>query len=74
MLCLCKQENICMSTLLHVSLRKSIPEIGVKFLVFFNFFINFFYENINQEHNLLSDCAFRCMLWKLYVRLLCLRS
>ena len=32
-------------------------EIGVKLLVFFTFFINFFYENINQEHNLLPDCA-----------------
>ena len=42
MSCLCKQENICMSFLLHVSLRKSTPEIGVKFLVFFTFFINFF--------------------------------
>ena len=27
MLCLCKQENICMSVLLHVSLRKSAPGI-----------------------------------------------
>ena len=42
MLCLCKQEKICMSFLLHVSVRKSTPEIGVKFLVFFTFFINFF--------------------------------
>ena len=31
-----------MSVLLHVSLRKSTPEVGVKFLVFFTFFINFF--------------------------------
>ena len=30
-----------MSFLLHVSLRKSTPEIGGKFLVFFTFFINF---------------------------------
>ena len=38
-------------------LEKSIPEIEIKLLVFFTFFINFFYENINQEHNLLPDCA-----------------
>ena len=31
-----------MSVLLHVSLRKRTPGIGVKFLVFFTFFINFF--------------------------------
>ena len=31
-----------MSFLLHVSLRKSTPESGVKFLVFFTFFVNFF--------------------------------
>ena len=43
LLCLCKQANIYMSVMLqHVSLRKSTPEIGVKFLVFFTFFINFF--------------------------------
>ena len=56
MLWLCKQANICISILLHVSLRKRTPDIGVKFFVFFTFFIN--YENINQEHNLLPDCAF----------------
>ena len=37
MLCLCKQANICMSVLLHVSLRKMTPESGVKFLVFYTF-------------------------------------
>ena len=41
-ICLCKLANICMGVLLHVSLRKSTPEIGVKFLVYFTFFINFF--------------------------------
>ena len=52
---LCKQANICVSVSLHVSLRKSTPEIGVKFLGFFSFFI---YENVNQEYNLLLGCAF----------------
>ena len=42
MLCLFKQENICMSVLLHIGLRKSTPEIGVKFLLFFTFSINYF--------------------------------
>ena len=28
-------------------------------MVLLTFFINFFNENINQEHNLLPDCAFR---------------
>ena len=37
--------------------EKKYPEIGVK-LVFFTFLINFFCGNINQEHNLLPDCAF----------------
>ena len=37
--------------------EKSTSETGVKLLVFFAFFITFFYQNINQEHNLLSDCA-----------------
>ena len=64
---LCKQANICVSVLLHVSLRKSTPEIGVKLLGFFTFFI---YENVNQEYNLLPRCAFGpsiylCMLQKL---------
>ena len=45
-LCLCKQANICINILLHVSLRKSTPEIGVKFFVFFNFFINFFMKTL----------------------------
>ena len=45
MLWLCL-TNICMSVLLHVSLRKSTPEIGVKFLVFFTFFINFFMKTL----------------------------
>ena len=44
-----------MSVLLHLSLRKSTPEIREKFLEFFTFFI---FENINQEYNLLPDCAF----------------
>ena len=41
-----KQANICRSILLHVSLRKSTPEIGVKFFVFFTFFINFFMKTL----------------------------
>ena len=32
-----------------VSTEKSASEIDVKLLVFFTFFVNFFYENINQE-------------------------
>ena len=71
-LCLCKHANICISVLLHVSLRKSIPEIGVKFFVFFTFFINFFYKNINQEHNLLPDCAFGLLMY--VAKLLCQAS
>ena len=47
-----KQKNICVSVLSHVSLRKSTPAIGVKFLRFFTFFM---YENINQEYNLLCQ-------------------
>ena len=58
-LCLCKQANITFLCECFITcLRKSAPEIGVKCLVFFTFFISFFYENINQEHNLLPDCAF----------------
>ena len=54
----------------YVSLRKSTPKIGVKFLVFFTFFINFFYENINQEHYLLQDCAFWAIsLWTYVVKI-----
>ena len=34
-----------------VSTEKSASEIDVKLLVFFTFFVNFFYENINQESN-----------------------
>ena len=41
LLCLCKPANICISVLLHVSLRKSKPETEVKFFVFFTFFIKF---------------------------------
>ena len=44
-ICLCKQANICISVLLHVSLRKSTPEILVKFFVF-TFFINFFKKTL----------------------------
>ena len=44
-ICLCKQANICISVLLHVSLRKSTPEILVKFFVF-TFFINFFMKTL----------------------------
>ena len=53
MLCLCKQENICVSLSLHVSLRKSSPDTGVKSRVFFTFF------TFDQEQNLLPDCGFR---------------
>ena len=38
-----------------ITFEKSASEIGEKLLVFFTFFIIFFYENINQEHNLLPD-------------------
>ena len=53
-------ENICISVSLHVNLRKSTSETGVKLLVFFTFFINFFIKTLisNQEHNLMSDCDF----------------
>ena len=44
-LCLYKQANICISVLLNVSLRKSTPEIRVKFFVF-TFFINFFMKTL----------------------------
>ena len=44
-ICLCKQANICISVLLHVSLRKSTPEILVKFFVF-TFFITFFMKTL----------------------------
>ena len=44
-ICLCKQANICISVLLHVSLRKSTPEILVKFFLF-TFFINFFMKTL----------------------------
>ena len=39
-----KQSKICMSVKLNVSLRKKTSEIRVEFLVFFNFFINFFMQ------------------------------
>ena len=39
-----KQSKICMSVKLNVSLRKNTSEIRVEFLVFFNFFINFFMQ------------------------------
>ena len=45
-----KQANICVTVLFQ-----STPEIGVRFLGFFTFFI---YENLTQEYNLLPDCAF----------------
>ena len=38
-----------------------------KILCIFNFFINFFHENINQEHNLLLDCAFELFTYGIYV-------
>ena len=41
-----KQANICISVLLPVGVRKSTPEIGVKFFVFFTFFINFFMKTL----------------------------
>ena len=41
-LCLCKQESIWRNLLLHVSLRKTTPEIGVKLFVVFTFLINVF--------------------------------
>ena len=71
-LCLCKQANICISVLLHASLRKSTPEIAVKFFVS-TFFINFFMKT------LLPDCTLGpliclCMLQNVYIRLVCLRS
>ena len=39
-----KQSKICMSVKLNISLRKNTSEIRVEFLVFFNFFINFFMQ------------------------------
>ena len=48
-LCLCKPANICMSVLLHVSLRTSAPVTGVKFFVFFTFFINFFMKGLMKN-------------------------
>ena len=39
-----KQSKICMIVKLNVSLRKNTSEIRVEFLVFFNFFINFFMQ------------------------------
>ena len=39
-------------------IRKRTSEIAVKCFVFFTFFNNLFYENINQEHNLQPECAF----------------
>ena len=39
-----KQSKICMNVKLNVSLRKNTSEIRVEFLVFFNFFNNFFMQ------------------------------
>ena len=45
-LSLCQLVNICMSIFLHFSLRENTPQIGVKFLVFFFFFINFLMKTL----------------------------
>ena len=39
-----KQSKICVNVKLNVSLRKNTSEIRVEFLVFFNFFNNFFMQ------------------------------
>ena len=39
-----KQSKICMSVKLNISMRENPSEIRVEFLVFFNFFINFFMQ------------------------------
>ena len=44
---------VCLSEyLITYQSERRASEIGVKLLVFFTFFIN-----VNQEHNLLTDCA-----------------
>ena len=43
---------------LMTCLRKCLSEIGLKFLLVFFTFPNIFMKASNQEHNLLSDCAF----------------
>ena len=53
---LCKQANICMSVLLQF--EKKYTWSWGKILCIFHFSHLLFYENINQEHNLLPDCAF----------------
>ena len=71
-----KQANICRSILLHVSLRKSTPEIGVKFFVFFTFFINFFMKTLIKSIIYCQTVPLdhSSILLNLYVGLLCLRS
>ena len=46
MLCLCKQENICMSILLHISLRKNKPKTGVNSWYFSLFSLTFFIKKL----------------------------
>ena len=73
-LCLCKQANICITVLLHVGLRKSAPETGVKFLVFFTFFINFLMKTLIKNIVYCQTVSLNHLLMhaakKLYVRLL----
>ena len=63
-----------MSVKLNGSLRKSASEIEVK-LVFFAFFHWLFNESINQECNLLLDCAFEPFTYSIYaVKIICYAS
>ena len=65
MLCLCKQENICVSLSLHEkekSLRKSSPDTGVKCRVFFTFFINFFMKTLIKSIIYCQTVALDCLL------------
>ena len=58
---LCKQREIFVWLFNYTSEKKSTS--GLELLVFFICLLTFF-ENINQEHNLLPDCA---CLWTVYV-------
>ena len=76
MIMLYKQANTCISVSLHVSLRKSTPETGVKFFVFFTFFFTFFMKTLIKSKIYFQAVPLDhlCMLQKLYVRPLCLYS
>ena len=56
---------------LFICLRRSTSETELEFLFLFTF-INIFYENINQEYNLPSDCAFVLFTYRVnVVKVLC---